>query len=151
MTYSIVKILSPFEDDNELREALMELEKRNLILFDRLRARYDLHQVIREYAYKKLENKIEIHKKLKDYLSSVSDPKIVKSLGDLTDLIELYHHTVNCGLYDDAIIIFQNRLCDRFTNALALIKFALNFFVYFFPMEKIFRLNYAKEKFRATS
>jgi len=110
MPYGVVKVLGPIEDDIELREALMELEKRNLIQFDRERARYDLHQVVREYAYKNLDNKIEIHTKLKDYLSSVSDPKIVKSLDDLTDLIELYHHTVNSGFYDDAIDLFKKRL-----------------------------------------
>ena len=47
MQYNVVQVLSPFENDKELREALMELEKRNLIQFDRERARYDLHQVIR--------------------------------------------------------------------------------------------------------
>jgi len=108
--YKIVKLLSPFQTDIDLRNALMELEKRNIILYDRRHARYDLHQVVREYAYRKLGNKIEIHAKLKDYFSSIKYPTTASKLDDLSDVIELYHHTINSGLPDEALKIYRKHI-----------------------------------------
>lgn len=107
LDFSIISVLNPFKDVDNLKDALIELEKRSLISFDRVKNRYDLHQVVREYTYDKLENKNDIHSILKKYFEA-----IVKSYtnNNLIQIIELYHHTVNCGLYDEAFDIFQKRL-----------------------------------------
>ena len=114
--YEAVKVISPVEDDAALGVALRQLAARGLLLFDRQRARYDLHPVIRRYAYDRLTDKAGTHTRLREYFASVPSraEDAVRSLDDLTPVIELYHHTVRAGRHDDALNLF----CDRLAKPL---------------------------------
>jgi tetratricopeptide (TPR) repeat protein len=72
--------------------------------------RYDLHRVVRQYAYRHLENKQEVHRRLRDHYAALTVPDKMQRLEDLVPLIELYHHTVCAGQYDLAWTFFRDRL-----------------------------------------
>jgi hypothetical protein len=112
--YEVAALLSPFEAKRELGLAFSELADRGLIFFDEERWRYDLHPIIRAYAYDRLDDKEGIHEKLRDYFASVPLPSAdqVNSLDDLASIIELYHHTVYAAQYDEAAELFHDHLAD---------------------------------------
>jgi tetratricopeptide (TPR) repeat protein len=112
--YEVAAMLSPFEGKRELGLAFKELADRGLIFFDQERWRYDLHPIIRAYAYDRLNDKEDIHKQLRDYFASAPMPNVdqVKSVDDLGPIIELYHHTVHAAQYDEAAELFHDHLAD---------------------------------------
>ena len=130
LDFSIISVLNPFKGVDALKDALIELEKRNLISFDRAKSRYDLHQVVREYAYDKLDNKREIHALLKEYFETIA---ATTTIDNLIPTIELYHHTVNCSLYDEAFNIFQNRLSNFLFNSLGEYQMCIKLLRALFP------------------
>jgi hypothetical protein len=89
--------------------ALDELIDRGLLLFDRAQVRYDLHPVVRQYAYDRLTDKAGVHNRLRNYFAKVTAPEEAKSLADLAPVIELYHHTLRAGQYDEAQELFSDR------------------------------------------
>ncbi len=110
--YEAVKAISPEKDERRLKAALQELVDRQLLLFDRERVRYDLHPIVRRYAYERLGDKEGVHTRLRDYFAAVPPPEKVDALEDLNSVIELYHHTVRAGRYDEARELFRGRLHD---------------------------------------
>ena len=110
LEYAQAKVLSSYKDDGELKDALRELVARGLLLWDREKVRYDLHPIVRQYAYDRLGDKKGTHEALKDYFATVPKPDKIDSLEDLTPAIELYHHTVSTGGYDEAFRLLRDRL-----------------------------------------
>jgi tetratricopeptide (TPR) repeat protein len=112
--YEVAALLSPFEGKRDLGHAFSELSDRGLIFFDQERWCYDLHPIIRAYAYDRLNDKERIHRQLRDYFAAVPLPEAdqVNSLEDLAPIIELYHHTVCAAQYDEAIELFHDHLAD---------------------------------------
>jgi tetratricopeptide (TPR) repeat protein len=89
-----------------------ELIARGLLRHDRKRGRFDLHPIVRRYAYDRLapEERTAAHAALRDYFAKIEVPKKVQTIDELAPLIELYHHTVLSGQYDDARLLFARRL-----------------------------------------
>jgi tetratricopeptide (TPR) repeat protein len=114
MTYAALAIFNTYKSDQEFDAALDELLERGLLLFDRERTRYDLHPIVRGYAYDRLADKKGVHARLRDYFAAVPTPEEdkVQSLDDLAPTIELYHHTVRAGRYDEAVTLFRDRLTN---------------------------------------
>jgi tetratricopeptide (TPR) repeat protein len=112
--YEAVKAISPWEDERELKGALRELVERGLLLFDRERRRNDLHPIVRRYAYDRLADKEGVHTRLCDYFAALpaTGEERATSVEDLAPVIELYHHTVRAGRYDEARELFRSRLRD---------------------------------------
>lgn len=115
MGYDALRVLNPYKGDNEFDAALDELLDRGLLLFDKERASYDLHAVVRQHAYDRLRDKKGTHMRLRGYFADVPQPdmKGVQSAEDLAPVIELYHHTAGAGRYDDAHELFRDRLHDN--------------------------------------
>jgi tetratricopeptide (TPR) repeat protein len=99
-----------FPTERALKDTLRGLVKRGLLLRQEGTGRYDLHPVVRRYAYDRLADKEGIHTRLRDYFAAVPPPEQVESLDDLAPTIELYHHTVRAGRYDEACDLFYDRL-----------------------------------------
>jgi len=114
MTYEALSAVSPYRKPEQLDAALQELIDRGLLFFDPERGRYDLHPVVRRYAYDRLADKEGVHSRLRDYFAAVPAPEKdkVQSVDDLAPVIELYHHTVRAGRYDEARALFHGRLDD---------------------------------------
>ena len=97
MDYAALLHLDPFESEDKFEQALEELESRGLLLIDEESGRYDLHPIVRQYAYDRLGDKEGVHSRLRDYFDALPPPDKVESVDDLAPVIELYHHTVSAG------------------------------------------------------
>jgi DNA invertase Pin-like site-specific DNA recombinase len=112
MAYATLAALNPFKNERQFDQALDELTNRGLLLFDKAQARYDLHPVVRQYAYDRLRDKAGVHSRLRDYFANVPAPDAekIQSMYDLAPVIELYHHTIRAGQYDKACELYRERL-----------------------------------------
>ena len=110
MDYTALLALNPFKSEAPFDAALDELTERGLLLHDQESGTYDLHPVVRRYAYECLGNKEGVHTQLRDYFAAVPQPEEIENLADLAPVIELYHHTVRAGQYDEACDLFHERL-----------------------------------------
>ena len=112
MSHDALLSLNPFKTGDKFDAVLDELIVRGLLFFDRAQARYDLHPVVRQYAYDRLTDKAGVHTRLRDYFSKVPGPEEAESLEELAPVIELYHHTLRAGQYDEAQQLYRDRLTD---------------------------------------
>ena len=114
MAYDAIAHLNPYKTGEEFDVALQELIDRGLLLHDLEENRYDLHPVVRQYAYERLTDRERegTHTRLRDYFSAVPQPEKAEKLENLAPTIELYHHTVGAGRYDDAARLLRDRLGD---------------------------------------
>lgn len=71
---------------------------------------YDLHPIVRRYAYDRLADPAATHAQLVVYFEAVPEPERVQSLADLAPAIELYHHLARAGKYDEAFALFRDRI-----------------------------------------
>lgn len=93
---------------------LQDLVARGLLHHDTKGGRFDLHPIVRRYAYDRLAapDRAAAHTRLRDYFAAVPKPDKVTRLDDLAPLIELYHHTVRAGQFDEALMLYRDRLGD---------------------------------------
>jgi tetratricopeptide (TPR) repeat protein len=111
MAYDSILIFNEFGTEEKFDDALIELVDRGLLLRDAKSNKYDLHPIVRKYCYEeRLLDKKGVHSQLRDYFASVPEPDRIESLDDLAPVIELYHHTVNSGRYDEAVNLLHGRL-----------------------------------------
>jgi tetratricopeptide (TPR) repeat protein len=112
MTYDALAVFNPYGNTDEFDAALDELIARGLLLFDQGRGLFDMHPIVRQHAYDRLADKVGTHTRLRDYFARVPAPDRdkVESLEDLAPTIELYHHTVRAGRYDEACALLYERL-----------------------------------------
>ncbi|MCB8928720.1 MAG: hypothetical protein H6652_24210 [Ardenticatenaceae bacterium] len=71
---------------------------------------FDLHPIARRYAYERLADRAAVHVQLIVYFEAAPQPPKITSLGDLAPTIELYHHLTRAERYDDAWVLFRDRL-----------------------------------------
>jgi tetratricopeptide (TPR) repeat protein len=119
--YAAVVAINPFHPEDEqdlevgiepLHQALTVLEERGLAQWDRAHNRYDLHPIVRAYAYGKLEDKESTYKQVQSYFQALppEDTDQAKDVADLRQTLELYHALLNGGQPDDAVQLYKNRL-----------------------------------------
>lgn len=97
---------------SDIQADLRDLVARGLLHRDTKENRFDLHPIVRRYAYDRLAapERAAAHIRLRDYFAAVPAPDRVTRLEDLAPVIELYHHTVRAGQYDEAFTLFYERL-----------------------------------------
>lgn len=110
MDYDAISIFNEFGTEKKFDEALIELVDRGLLFRDAESNKYDLHPIVRRYCYDRLKGKEGVHSQLRDYFEKVPKSEKVESLDDLAPVIELYHHTVNAGRYDESCHLLYERL-----------------------------------------
>ncbi len=133
--YKMISVISPFKNGGELKRALRELIERGLLFFDREQAVFDLHPVVRQFAYTRLHHKQEIHAALANFFQSgsvidlpkkgIEAPKrigmlravslangiaSIDSIESLTPVIECYYHCMQAEQYDRAFEIYYQHL-----------------------------------------
>jgi tetratricopeptide (TPR) repeat protein len=93
-----------------LQGDLRDLVARGLV--QRQGTRFDLHPIVRRYAYDRLdtEERSSTHGQLRDYFAAKPPVERVTTVDDLAPVIELYHHMVRAGQYDEAWNLFYERL-----------------------------------------
>jgi tetratricopeptide (TPR) repeat protein len=97
---------------NQLRSDLFDLLDRGLLQRDRRTNRFDLHPIVRRYAYDRLSSsqRTSAHHQLRDYFAAIPTPERVQTLDELNPAMELYHHLVGAGEYDEAWQIYYERI-----------------------------------------
>ncbi len=108
MAFDVLESL--MEAGADLESDLQDLIERGLV--QRERSRFDLHPIVRRYAYDRMgtEERISTHGQLRDYLAAVPVVERLTTIDDLSPVIELYHHMVRAGQYDEAWELFRDRL-----------------------------------------
>jgi tetratricopeptide (TPR) repeat protein len=76
--------------------------------------RFDLHPIVRRYAYEHLgqEERQQAHTVLIVIFEAYPAPERVQRIEELTPQIELYHHLLYAGRYDEACTIYRDRLAS---------------------------------------
>ncbi len=119
MDFEAIEAASPMKDA-ALDAALDELEDRGLLLTTADSGRYDLHPIVRRYAYDRLGDKEGVHERLREYFEAfpATDQGEIHSLADLEPVIELYWHMVGAGRMDEAVRLMSSRLFDPLYSVL---------------------------------
>jgi hypothetical protein len=103
-----------FASEPQLDAALTELEDRGLLGWDKRANRYDLHPIVRGVTWANVDKATQqgVYATLHGYFAAVplTNQEDVESLDDLTPAIELYDKLVRMGRYDDAGILFYERI-----------------------------------------
>lgn len=115
---SLVELLvgdgKAMENEAHLDAVLNELEDRGLLGWDRNANRYDLHPVVRGVSWSRLaeEAKLDIYSMLHSYFAAFPEPQedIIKSIDDLSPIIERYDKLIGLGRVDEASDLFEQRL-----------------------------------------
>ncbi|MBE9032566.1 TIR domain-containing protein [filamentous cyanobacterium LEGE 11480] len=108
--YGVLAALADAEAD--LQRDLQDLIGRGLV--QREQSRFDLHPIVRRYAYDRMgrESRQDTHGQLRDYFAAMPEADRVTTIDDLAPVIELYHHMVRAGQYDEAFELFKYRIAD---------------------------------------
>jgi len=111
MPYDAIQAITEGTTDARSLDAhLHDLIGRGLVHHDRASNRYDLHPIVRRYAYDRLADRPAAHERLRGYFVIIEVPRKFKTLDELAPLIELYWHTVRAELYDEARTLFRDRI-----------------------------------------
>ncbi len=113
MDYEVVSIFNDFGDEEKFNGILNELVDRGMLFRDEKSNKFDMHPVVRKYCYDRLREKEGVHSRLRDYFAAIPAPKNIESVDDLAPVIELYHHTVRAGRYDEAAELYRDRLVKQ--------------------------------------
>jgi tetratricopeptide (TPR) repeat protein len=108
----------PCKNENALIAILADLEDRGLLGWDRRANRYDLHPIVRGVTWAGLVGLARqgIYQTLSTHFESLPNKidnwQEVESLEDLTPTIELYNTLIGLDRYDDAAVLFRDRLSE---------------------------------------
>ncbi|MEN0006066.1 MAG: DUF4062 domain-containing protein [Bacteroidota bacterium] len=106
-----------FSSEAALDQALTILEDKGLLGWDRRTNRYDLHPIVRGVVWNNLDadKQYEIHGSLRTHfeaMPTVEDWTQVEGIEDLRPAIELYNALIEMKLYDEAAVVFYNKIDD---------------------------------------
>ncbi|MCB0110935.1 MAG: hypothetical protein KDE53_33675, partial [Caldilineaceae bacterium] len=110
--YAALQALAAETENPNLNTDLRDLLARGLVQRDRQSNRFDLHPIVRHYAYDRLAAaaRQSAHRVLILYFEAVPAIERPQTLDDLQPLIELYHHMVRAGQFDAAWLVFRDRI-----------------------------------------
>ena len=115
----------PFASIEELDHSLTILEDRGLLGWDRKANRYDLHPIVRGVIWSALKDtaRNDIYGSLRSHFEAmpVVEETQIESVEDLSPAIELYNSLIELGHFDEAYIVFRDRL-----NKAALYRLSAN-------------------------
>jgi hypothetical protein len=97
-----------------LRGALSDLEDRGLLQWDREANRYDLHPVVRAYAFERLEDpdRTRAYNAIGDHFASLPPENVEEAteLEQVKNTIEIMRALVGSGLFEEAIRLHRGDL-----------------------------------------
>ncbi|MCP5102138.1 MAG: DUF4062 domain-containing protein, partial [bacterium] len=111
-TVEAVGALLPGMDEEKLWEVLRGCQRMGFLFYDESADRFDFHPIMRSFLYRRLvtEGGTEVHTLAVEYFQSLPKPEKVVTLEDLAPVIELYHHLVKAGKFDEAEQLFYGRM-----------------------------------------
>lgn len=111
------------ETRGNFHSVLAELENRGLLQWDRINNLYDLHPVVRRYAFEALttEDQKGAFDRIRDYFAA-QIPENLEDIHDISQLnqsLEIYHALIGAGRLDDAAAFYEERLGSVLKDNLA--------------------------------
>ena len=121
----------------KFNDALTELEDRGLLQWDRASNYYDLHPLVRAYAFEGLEGeeRKQTFDRIRDHFQSLPPENLneVHDLGDLHRSLEIYYALVNAGRLEDAARFYGERLRDVLKDNIAAYDTIVELLIPLFP------------------
>jgi tetratricopeptide (TPR) repeat protein len=111
-------------DNNALFKLVSSLANYRLIRHNEREKSYTIHPLIGNYYFSLFtkgdpSQKKAAHKRIKDYyLSIAGNTPQFPTLDDLKPIIEAVHHACHAGEYDDAILVYNDRICQSARSVL---------------------------------
>ncbi|MBI5788717.1 MAG: hypothetical protein HZA78_07680 [Candidatus Schekmanbacteria bacterium] len=110
----LMSFVPPESNEERLKNLLKRLLQRGLIFHVPKSERYGLFPIVHKYAYERLENKASAHAKLLQYIKTLPIPATRETIADFYPEIEIFHHLIKAGFYDDAADLFNDRLAPLY-------------------------------------
>ena len=112
--YVALQSLAAETNNPNLDLDLRDLLARGLVQRDGRTNRFDLHPIVRHYAYDRLATpaRQSTHRVLIVYFEAVPRVERPRTLDDLQPVIELYHHMVRAEQYDAAVRLYEDRIAN---------------------------------------
>jgi tetratricopeptide (TPR) repeat protein len=159
MSYKDLSIFNEHQAQDVFDGLLEELIQRGFLFQSPSKERFDMHPVVRSFAYKKLDlnEKETASAQLADLTLSTTDvapeelrnlpqgsleptglltsdagPK-VERLSDLDRIISLYDYKIDAALYDEAFILYRNRLARPLYHRFAANDYIVRLLTRLFP------------------
>lgn len=117
ITFGAAKALLPRMNADKLWELMQGLRDLGFLFYDETADRFDFHPIMRSFLYDRLTSAggdgEQVHSLAVEYFQTMPEPERVVTLEDLTPMIELYHHLVKAGKFDEALDLFSNTINER--------------------------------------
>jgi hypothetical protein len=107
-------LFSPFESRGELDDSTRRLIELGLLQYDSRQSVFDLHPIIRHYAYARLTNPQEVHSLYADHYAATVASSSVDELNGRQKLVAFYYQLVMAGRHDKAVDLLFDRLWQPF-------------------------------------
>ena len=111
-TFESAKVLFPKMKEDRLWELMVELRGLGFLFYDEKEVRFDFHPILRSFLYDSLVDRAGVHTLAVGYFQPLAEVEKIVSLEDLAPVIELYHHLVKAGKYDEAHVLFRDRISE---------------------------------------
>lgn len=110
-SYHVLRASSPFDSGAELDRAIERLEQRGFLSYDRQHSTYDMHPLVRQYAYAQMAT-AERRQAAREAYAYLADrlPEQETTLATLSLTLEVYRQAMQGGLIAVAVEIFRYRL-----------------------------------------
>jgi tetratricopeptide (TPR) repeat protein len=112
-TFDSAKALFPKMDEEQLWQVMQELRNLGFLFYDEKQDRFDFHPIMHAFLYNNLTDRAEVHDLAVRYFQAIPKVKKIITLEDLAPVIELYHHLVKAGKFDEAFELFRDRIHDQ--------------------------------------
>jgi hypothetical protein len=97
-------------DEESLWQVLQELRSLGFLFYDEDTDCFDFHPIMRSFLYNSLTHRADVHNLAVRYFRAIPGKEKIITLDDLAPVIELYHHLVKAGKFDEAYYIYQGRI-----------------------------------------
>lgn len=105
--YEELMIFSENSSELEFEIALEELINRGMLSFSESTNTFELHPVIRIYAYERLHDKQHVHKLLYSYFLTIPIQGKLNSVEEIKPIIEILFHSLGANLYEEAFKTYR--------------------------------------------
>ncbi len=128
-SFKTARALFPNLNEEKLWQTLTGLQQLGFLFYDEGTKQFDFHPILRSFLYDHLTARDKVHQQAASYFEALPKAEKVVRLEDLTPVIELYHHLIGAGKFDEAWILFRDRLHNQlyyqlssYNNAIELMK-----------------------------
>jgi hypothetical protein len=132
-SFEFAVALFPGMEEKQLWQVMQGLRDLGFLFYDEKEKHFDFHPIIRSFLYHRLTNRGEVHNLAVQYFQAVPQKEKIVTLEDLSPVIELYHHLVKAGKFDEAYDLFRDRIHNPAYFQLSAYHLIIELFKELFP------------------